>query len=1254
MTHTLVWFGRAGSVLLLVGSLSIPGPARASESPTSYGAAAVVDAATVRVPLAEKIPTIDGVMEKGEWEDATAFSGFWYDRGGSDFRWIAPAQTQQKVYLMYDKVNLYVAVVYPVYPEGTWLKANGRFPDVLRHPQYGALWDDHIELELRPYHDMARGFKLGLLRWDVNSINTICDWTWSLKRGVHDMTWQSKAVIRSKVDARNWVVEYAIPFKAMLWEDYTGRDENGAPLVTVPPPDGTMYRFWVHCGLGGNGPPLTHAFDQHIWNTTKGQLLFDSKACSFQINDLGAFMEDMIDVKLTVKNHNSRSETMRIGFFVESAEGLIYSSYDAPDLKDGMLELRPGELRELRLKKALPGISTDGNTLWFDVRSAGTPAKVLFRARLMKFHSMEGGSDVGRASIVDPLTRETRMVSVTNRYVDVFLNSLTNARAGRSDFDARLQFSPYDKRIYTVLDRGGPAASDEAKSAVEAKMIVMRDDAEETVMKEVTLPFTNDFGFFLFDVPDMANGETYKSTVLLFDKNQRIVGEKNLAKITFKTGPWMNNKLGLDDVVWEGFDPIRATAKGLETIKHSIALSPLGLPAQISIKPDGREVPLEKRLPGLTLSAGELLEIGRGPQLRGAFDLAVLVNGARLPAQATKPAVLVRTGKSEVEYASTLKVGPLDVTLNSRYDCDGSLHCRLEYSTATPQKIDRFELLMPVDGQVDLAFSETGKGSMAAADTWECSLPEREGIVWNCKTAVRELAYGRFIPWFWFGSADRGWTWFCDSSEGWVMDADGDTLQLERDKAGKVTMRVLFVNHPAVIQGKRKIEFTLLTSPAKSKPRNFRSAAWHYTLGPAWAAGYWMEPYDLSESFLKARWREAASAPGAVPDTQITTYRKDEPPFFRYGKWRNAQLGFGAEAPDMDRMWEDKATYLFERQIRVGRRVGWHMDEYWPVQFGQSDNLAMGNGYLRDPATVTTNAPLPWEAGYTTRNMRNLYKRLARISKINNVPQRHQSWANNEATMLESFWWSCFLVEECGAGHRSYDVDVVTQFPNSLYRYLAHNWSGLVTAILADTTEAEFGDDKRLDRQLMGRALLNDIGLTPKGPHGIIYHREDMVRLFAGLTEFGFFEDQSLEPLPFWRNAKTVRIGEKPSTESEVYVTAYRRPLKQGKGYQVLLVVMNESFKPVELPLQLVDTMRLLGGANTLTAGDVRRRTQVPDELKGWWAGVKDRESQAPVLMDLETGDVVTRLPDRNETYGPVYIPYHDFRVFLAQHEEGK
>ena len=116
-------------------------------------------------------------------------------------------------------------------------------------------------------------------------------------------------------------------------------------------------------------------------------------------------------------------------------------------------------------------------------------------------------------------------------------------------------------------------------------MIVMRTIRRETVLKKETIPFTGDFAFFLFDVPEITdrgtlNGGTYKATVLLLDENQRIVGEKNLGPFPYKTfynirdekgadtgrtESWMNNTLGQDDVVWEGFEPIKANAAGLDT-----------------------------------------------------------------------------------------------------------------------------------------------------------------------------------------------------------------------------------------------------------------------------------------------------------------------------------------------------------------------------------------------------------------------------------------------------------------------------------------------------------------------------------------------------------------------------------------------------------------------------------------------------------------------------------------------------------------
>ena len=72
-------------------------------------------------------------------------------------------------------------------------------------------------------------------------------------------------------------------------------------------------------------------------------------------------------------------------------------------------------------------------------------------------------------------------------------------------------------------------------------------------------------------------------------------------------------------------------------------------------------------------------------------------------------------------------------------------------------------------------------------------------------------------------------------------------------------------------------------------------------------------------------------------------------------------------------------------------------------------------------------------------------------------------------------------------------------------------------------------------------------------------------------------------------------MGDRPAAEQQVYVTVYRRPLADGDGFKALFVIMNESFDPVELPLRILDPQRVLGGPNTLKAGEILSRTTPAD-----------------------------------------------------------
>lgn len=1197
------------------------------ESPTSHGEVAKIDTPIMRIPMVDKPPKIDGTMESGEWDEASAHSCFFYDYAQADFRFMAPMQTQLQIYACYDKDNLYIAYVSPVYPENSWLKAYGRFPDVIGHPTYGLQWDDHVEMEIRPVSDNVAGFRYGLFKWFINPIGTVCDQYWSQNRGP-GMEWKSKAVVRSGVDAKKWILEIAIPLSEMVYGDYQGKDKNGAPIVSLPPPAESAFRCWFTRAIGGNGP-FFNASDAHCWNTTKMMLIFDPQPVSFQVTELGPIMDDSVDVQLLVKNHDNRSQTLRLGFFVESEEGSIYSSYDSPELHDGLLEMVPGEVRKIHLKQPFPGISKDGDMLWFDVRSSGKPGKLVYRTRLIPFHSMDGGKAGGQ--------------SFRARRVE----NIAGMRPPRKDFQFSFDFSSYTKRLSAVLDVGLHGGSEDAKHAAEAKLTIAEAKGDEKILSETTVPVKNDFACFLVDLPKIEEGKSYKVSLLLFDRNKRIVGETSPEAFTCTTESWQHNQLGLNDGLWEPFTAIEAGPEGLDTLKHRFTPSPAGLPAQIFIKPDERDLPLEVRGPeAAKLPAKDLLSVGRGPQLRSPMRLDAVINGKRAPVEVVEPAKITRQWKSEVEYTAKLKAGNLPIELRTQYDCDGAMHVTMTYGGAGAVKIDALEMVTEVAGLVDLSVTSLYGGGMAGADKWECSLPTAEGVVWDSAQMERaELYYSHFVPWLWFGSADRAFTFYCDSDQNWMLDKDGSAMTLERNKAGEVTWRVKFVNHPVEIAAARTTNFTILTHPSKPKPKDARKLAWMYR-GDTWAEGYMTEPADLDEAYLTGQWRTAAGAGKGVGDDQRTTFRKDGPPFHRYGRFRNQGI-----AAEMDQSFEDHGVFLLERQIRVGRRTGYWWDEYWPVS--SSNNIAAGNAYIRDPNTVG-DKELPWQRNFLTGHQRDAFKRLNRIWAANNVPQRNFLWANNSATLLESLAFDTQQVEECGAAHRSLDIDTVVQFPNSLDRYLSHNYTGLVSRISPDVIVAFGGDDKVYDRQYIGRALINDVGVTSNGPHGYFVHKEQAIRVLTLLTDFGLFDEKDVEKIPYWRNGDVLQYDTRKEPV-RAYATVYRRPLGEGhKGVKTLIVLMNESDENVQFPLVISDAKKVFGGPDTLKASDVRGKANVPDALKAWWAKYAPRDADAKVLMDLETGDIVSPVAGKDGTFGPVFVGRHDFRILYGQCEEGK
>jgi hypothetical protein len=684
---------------------------------------------------------------------------------------------------------------------------------------------------------------------------------------------------------------------------------------------------------------------------------------------------------------------------------------------------------------------------------------------------------------------------------------------------------------------------------------------------------------------------------------------------------------------------MQTTEDGFETLRHKYQLTDAGLPKQIYIKTDVRELPLELRGEDAELSEELLEEIGRGEQLLKPMRFEAVIDGKRIKAEVVNPAKLVRQWKTELEYKSKLKFGKIVLDLTMRYDMDGSIHAFFDYGPqGKSAKIDSLELITDFKGRVDRMSSAMGGGGMTGVDVRECSLPMDEGVLWDSKDRDISLFYTHFVPSFWIGSGDRAFSWFCDTDKGWGLDRDGSAMRVERDKKKNVTWRTLIVNHPQTVTEQRSVDFTIIVHPVKYKVEDVRTWNWHYC--HSWAAEYWTT-LNKTEEELMQQWRMNAQAPESVSFEEVAEWQEDNQqagkPFWkRYGNCRNTSV-----SPELDQRFEDRFVYLYERLIRIGRRVGGWMDEYWPGM-SKSDNLAMGSAYLRDPEEVQE-MEIPWQKGWNTRNMRDAYKRVAKIHERENVPNRHATWANDASNNISSFIWDTMMVEDCGAMQVSREIDLLTAYPMSLYTFLGKNYTGLITHMFADLQPVHDGDDPRFDRQRFGLGLTNGFGVLPDGAHGQIQHIEYGVDLLQKLDHFGFFEDKSHEFIPYWRISDYAEY----KGDVEVYVSAWRTPLPDNKGYRTIFVILNYEDADVSEEFVIKDLDRFLGGRNTLTEAELLQQADAPEALQGLW---DENDSAAkPVLKDFETGEIV-RSVDDGKTYGPVFLPFHDYRILYAEH----
>jgi len=233
--------------------------------------------------------------------------------------------------------------------------------------------------------------------------------------------------------------------------------------------------------------------------------------------------------------------------------------------------------------------------------------------------------------------------------------------------------------------------------------------------------------------------------------------------------------------------------------------------------------------------------------------------------------------------------------------------------------------------------------------------------------------------------------------------------------------------------------------------------------------------------------------------------------------------------------------------------------------------------------------------------------------------------------------------------------------PLLLHRYLAGTHAGRATQLQTQSAKtSRAGGDPAADRRALGRALLLDAGLDGAG----LANLTEGLTVVKALEEFGALKDDGqTEFRPYWRTAGVIRYGEAFSNDdvftltAEDPVAAVRLSVWR-RGKQTLIVVVNESDKPVREQLYVLDPAKIFGGPNQTFAMQIaagwdttaipadsdwsKSRLQSSVPQPGGSAGIclRDVTDQGFVKSAAIKGGV--------EVYGPVYVAPHSYRVLLG------
>jgi len=518
----------------------------------------------------------------------------------------------------------------------------------------------------------------------------------------------------------------------------------------------------------------------------------------------------------------------------------------------------------------------------------------------------------------------------------------------KAPFILKTFYNPLRNYLRVVVDKYDVPEKEKIKRA----LCYVMNSKNEKVAEGKIKKFPYEKGQTTIGLPVLKSGK-YLCKVELVDekKNVKYSHSVSFEVKDLKKFPWLNNKIGEEDVLLKPFKPLKVRGDTIYGYEKEIKLSGLALPSYVKA---ARIELFSSPVRICGKSNGEDFEI---KPLR-------------------KKPYKIRVSKTKVEYRGKGKGGPLRIETDYLLEYDGTAKIKIKLKPKGEKaEIEELKIIIPFKKEAATHMMTVGldfRGSCKAG-----LIPEGEGVVWSSKEVpYQKMTIGSFVPIVHIGNLNSGITWFASNDKGWWPSDKKAAIEIVRK--GKEVLLVLNIASEKVEFSKeREIIFGLCTVPTRPVSEYKRPSV-VVSFGASIESGRWdpkktqnrneaahrVYPDDI-EKFKKFAAAHHRYNEIIIPYTEQnqTNVWKHEYEYFKE-EWRQTEDGGFIFCESSN----DCMIYWTEKWIKEGEIDGYYLDN---VCARINWNTHSGNAYYLPDGRI--------QPGFDLWKLRDYVKRLRTI-----------------------------------------------------------------------------------------------------------------------------------------------------------------------------------------------------------------------------------------------------------------------------------